>query len=194
MTCSGISSAQVVMTLINPSFEGIALIGESSKRMKSPLEGWQVWCLFESKSTPDIHGHFTNFWNTGTQPFHGETFVGLVAREDSTWECLGQYLEEPLQAEGTYALSITVCQDPGFLGFMNPTVIRIWGTNEEYGFEELLATSEPVINPKWKEYTFDLLPSKSYQYLIIQAYYPADSIVPTSGHVLIDNARLVKYE
>ncbi|HLF65754.1 MAG TPA: hypothetical protein VI603_18480 [Saprospiraceae bacterium] len=199
-----IAMGQVEVPLVNGSFEGTPTMGTYPNGLKLTIAGWQNWSPFELKSPPDIHGAHTNYWNVQRFPFHGETYVGLVIREDETWECIAQSLQEPLEEGGHYSILMYTCRDSMYksrltptgeiLNFSNPAQIRIWGSEHVKEFGELLAESGTVEHTKWQKQTFDLFPSKTYKYIILQAYYPSEDELAMNGHVLIDNAKLWKYE
>lgn len=152
--------------------------------------------LFENETPPDIHPSDPPTFEVVTEPFHGSSYLGLVARANRTWESVTQPLEVPLEKQGCYSMSIYLCQSPNYnskttwageeiLNFNAPTVLRIWG---DYGRNkiELLAVTPPVNHLDWKKYTLVLSPTRAIESLILEAYYPLES-EPVNGHILLDN-------
>ena len=190
--------------LTNPSFEaGVADIFEKEF---FTMKGWRDWgshVMFPGNSPPDIHTSNTNWWSVKRQSQHGRSFVGLVTRPDGSFESLAQRLKEPLIAGLPYILTIYVSQDSIYLSpwrlygyqqinFVNPTVLRIWGSNTAGQMEELLAESQPVDHYEWRQYVFQFIPKDRYKFLVISARSPAGETDKMTGHILIDNASLHK--
>ena len=72
--------------LVNPSFEDVP-------KQSSPPLGWAD-CGFTGESAPDVHP--SNFWEVSKPAQNGKTYVGLVVRNNDTWERISQMLESPL--------------------------------------------------------------------------------------------------
>lgn len=203
-------SGQTEIPLVNPSFEGEPRRSVALSNGFFLVDGWIDWVLFPAQNGPDIHGidiHgiASEFWNVLTVPYDGESFVGLVTREDETWECIGQKLPSPLRKLRSYDLVLYLCQDPHFASitksshvepmlFNSPAVVRIWGSNGVGNLDELLTESHPIMHEEWRKYNLFLQPQDDYTYLVIEAFYPLDYHGPTNGHVLIDNAKLLQYK
>jgi hypothetical protein len=198
---------QTVIPLINPSIEDVPRAGGMG--LQVPINGWYDFNHFPKESPPDIHSAVTRFWEVSTAPYDGVTFLGLVTRPNGTYEGVFQYLRAPLEEDAVYVLSIFLCQDARYfsplassrtitfqkpaevelVAFTSPVIVRIWGSYDgEYG--ELLSESTPVDHPDWREYVFDLLPTKGYPGLIVEVYFADEEAV--AGHVLIDKLTLVK--
>ncbi|HLF65753.1 MAG TPA: hypothetical protein VI603_18475 [Saprospiraceae bacterium] len=203
--------AQVEMPLINPSFEGEPQQGSSGSRepySELSFDGWFNWFPLDLHSPTDVHGAKTNFYNINAKPFDGESYLSMIVRDKGTWECIGQLLVTPLMSGTYYEFSAYLCRDSMFIArltpnfevikgtersYRNPTQLRIWGSEYQGEFDELLAESGPILNEEWKEYKFDLFPSQTHKCLVLEAYYVSDEAEPVNGHFLIDNAKLLKY-
>jgi hypothetical protein len=73
--------AQQVIELNNPSFEDKPSSGKTPR-------GWENWG-FQNQSEVDIQpGQFDVMYKT----YHGKTYVGMVVRDDNTYESIGQNL------------------------------------------------------------------------------------------------------
>ena len=81
-------SAQTI-SLVNPSFE------ETPQDATMPA-GWHS-C--KQGTTPDI---LPGFWGVTTEAFDGETYMGLITRENGTWESIEQRLSETLKKGECY--------------------------------------------------------------------------------------------
>ena len=77
-------SQEKTVWLNNASFEGVP-------QDATTPSGWQE-C--ELGTTPDI---LPGFWNVYTEASDGETFIGLITRDDGSFESIGQRLSSPLK-------------------------------------------------------------------------------------------------
>ena len=74
---------QIVM-VSNPSFEGEPAEGTQFQQFN--LNNW-IDCSISGQTSPDIHpGQGDGFFGVTTLPFDGETYLGLVVRDNNTWE------------------------------------------------------------------------------------------------------------
>ena len=80
-----------VIELRNPSFE------DTPKPSVPPNEWENCGCVKETP--PDVHP--TEGYRYGVPQFaiDGETYVGMVVRENDTWESIGQNLSKPLEKD-----------------------------------------------------------------------------------------------
>jgi len=173
--------------LLNPSFEDTP---EHSK----PPRGW-YFCGQPGESPPDVHPN--PYFDVYQQAAHGNTFVGLVVRDNYTWEALGQKLQEPLIAGQCYQFSLQACRTNYYrsvsrktgqsAGYTDPIRIRIWGADSNCNHIELLTASEPVVDTFWTTFTFRFQPNSDYPFFILEAFYPSDSAQIYRGNVLLDD-------
>ncbi len=184
-----------VIHLENPSFEGVP--GESVKDNLFP-KGWQD-CGFKGETPPDVHpieGGGT--FQVTQEPVDGDTYIGMVVRENDTWEMVGQQLSSPMQAGSNYNFSIYLCRSKIYLGnsrvsgmqinYAAPIMLRIWGGNDDCDRKELLATSGLVVNTDWEEYEFQFSPTKNFTHIIFEAFYKVPTKFLYNGNLLMDMA------
>jgi outer membrane protein OmpA-like peptidoglycan-associated protein len=180
-----------VIYLENPSFE------DQPRPGRTP-EGWAD-CGHSQESPPDIqpYGGFNV-----TRPAHdGRTYVGLVCRDNKTWEAVAQRLTDPLKQGACYKFSIHACKSPIYMSptrknqsqpinFNKGLVLRVWGGNNYCDRVELLAeVKEPIDHPDWRKYDFEFNPTEGeYSYICIEAYYKTPTFSWYNGNVLLDNA------
>ncbi|MEP7323229.1 MAG: OmpA family protein [Saprospiraceae bacterium] len=183
--------------LINPSFE------DTPKQSSAPM-GWTD-CGFQGESPPDVHPG--NYWEVNKPAFQGKTYLGLVVRNNDTWERMSQMLEKPLLAGLCYNFSIylssaekyksgtnnrdnapIITRSDSTFNFNIPVVLRIWGGNISCGRSELLAESPPIDNYEWKQYFFRFKPKSDYKYIMLEAFFKTPVLLPYNGNVLVDNA------
>jgi outer membrane protein OmpA-like peptidoglycan-associated protein len=185
-------------SLYNPSFEDIA-------RHSQPPRGW-IDCGFSNESPPDVQP--SGAWRVYRPAYHGNTYLGMVTRENDTWESVGQKLNNPLRKGKCYAFSLYMCMsseywsavvpdslksiqlnDVNFLpdkNFDNPIKLRIWGGNGYCNKMELLDESPLVENHTWEKYNFRFEPKNEITHIILEAFYKTPTLFPYNGNVLID--------
>lgn len=183
--------------LENPSFEGIAIAGDVGN---FPLEGWYD-CGFVRETPPDIHASNSEFFDVKHAPFHGATYLGMVVRDNDTWERVTQRLSTPMVAGKCYEFSISLSRSlsyksPGrtsgeLTNYVTPAKLRIWGGAGLCGRVELLAESSLVINSRWLEYNFKFEPKKEHTYITFEAFYKTPTPFPYNGNILMDNASAI---
>lgn len=178
--------AQDEIYLNNPSLEDTPRFG------KVPAE-WDN-CGFEEETPVDVHpdGNF----GVNKAAKYGKTYVGMVVRDNETWECFGQALSNPLKAGECYTIAFAATMSTTYMStsrltneltnFDTPSVIRLWaGYTDQEGYQ-LLAESDPIDNIEWKEFELSFTPNKDYDYFYIEAYYTPGSEYFYNGNVLID--------
>ncbi len=175
--------------LSNPSFEDRPV---SSRPPKDWLD-----CGFEDETPPDVQP--TGGFNV-TRPAHdGKTYMGMVTRENDTWESVGQRMEMPVEAGKCYSFSIYLCRSDTYvsplrnnnrtlMSFTTPIKLRVWGGNWLCQKQELLGETPVVSNVEWQRYGFKMEPKADYQFIILEAFYKTPVFFPYNGNILIDNA------
>ena len=178
-------SAQV--TINNPSFEGTPSAAVCPKD----------WVEGPGPSTPDL---LPGILKVEIPPYDGQTYVGLITREDGTCENIAQRLSPPLQSGTCYRFSIYLASHDHYASYNEePPVLRIWSgkIDPKYGTtvnpdylekNRLLASSPPIIGQDWKEYIFQIVPQSNAQWLILEASW-SESFCPGNdcrGNLLLD--------
>jgi len=182
----GISQIPFIL-LQNPSLEDEPGSGRTP-------QGW-FYCGEIGESPPDVHP--LGLFGVGLQAQHGSTYVGMVVRDNGTWEGLSQWLSQPLQAGKCYEFSICVARSPKYQSLSRITwqltnydravVLRIWGGNLNCEKTELLAVSNSIESVDWQRISLQLKPRQSYNRMVIEAYY-TQTDKPYCGNILIDHA------
>ncbi len=179
--------AEPPIFLVNASFEDIPKSGE-------PPTGWSD-CGQQTESPPDVQpGHFSV-----TKPAqHGNSYLGLVVRDNETWEAVSQRLSRPIEAGKCYNWSLQLCKSEIYMSlsrktneqvnYATPAKIRIWGGSGYCNKKELLAESAAIVNSRWLNYDFRLQPKQTHTYIVIEAYYKTPILFFYNGNILIDNA------
>ena len=182
-----------IVRLLNPSFEDYPRLG-------SCAEGWDN-CGFDRESPPDIHPVLDSPFRVSISPSDGKTYVGMVTRDNTSWEAFGQTLETPLKANQAYGFSIDLCRSSTYASmgrsketfgnsilYDKPVKLLIWGGFRIGDRQELLAESAPVENTNWQRYDFVLEAKSAYSYLIFEAFYASPPPPSYAGNLLLDHA------
>jgi len=188
--------------LVNPSFE------DTPERSHTP-NGWYD-CGQMKDSPPDTQ---PGGWDVSTLPKHGNTYLGMVVRDNKTWESVGQRLSRPMEVNQCYEFSLSLCRSDTYksgsasqpttsrelVNYSNYVRILIWGGNGYCGKGELLDQTAVIKHTRWINYDFSLSPTKgSWSHIIIEAYFgandPFNPMEPLclNGNILVDNASPIK--
>ena len=164
--------------LSNPSFEGVP-------QPHVPPPGWAI-CTF-GNSTPDTQpGNFGVYM----PPSHGNTFLGMTARDDYTWEDVHSVLVTPLAVDSCYLFKIDMAFQQIVNGLtMLPITLKIYGHNTICNKTNLLWQSPAIANDEWETHEFSIAPTDyDITDIVLEAYYTGTSAY--WGYVLMDNIRI----
>jgi hypothetical protein len=188
---SGFGQKVDTIWLKNPSFE------DEPSHSHTP-DGW-FDCGFAGETPTDIQPN--GLFGVIQTAFRDSTYVGMVVRDNNTWEAIGQKLKKPLRKNTKYAFSIYACQSEKYVSnsritekevnYSTPAVIRIWLGNVECEKKELVAQSDGINFKNWKKLDFTIAPKDNYRYIIIEAYYIRVFKSVYNGNILIDNASAI---
>ena len=185
---------QSIIEIMNPSFEDIPRQGGE---LRLDIKGWfdcgQI--RFPDESPPDVHPG--NYWRVNIPPSDGMTYLGLVVRDNDTYEGLSQRLGKMIEAGKCYTFSIDLTKSNEYVSqsrltsivtnYVQPTVLRVWGGISLCNDKELLAESMPINHSDWRTYEFKIKSRSSHQFLMVEAYYKTPVFLPYCGHLLLDN-------
>lgn len=190
----------IPIVLKNPSFEGTPV--EGGKNARFSLDGWMD-CGAIGQTPPDIHpvpggGQF----GVTQKPADGNSYMGMVVRNDETWEIVSQRLESPLLEGTCYEFSISLCRSDKYLSvsavdtsqqleYTTPAKLRIWGGAGICNKAELLAESALITSYRWLGYNFRLEPKSSHNYIVFEVYYNTPTPFFYNGNVLLDKASAI---
>jgi hypothetical protein len=199
--------AQDTIFIMNPSFEGVPKKGGllskeeqskiSSKKNKLytsfDMEGWKD-CGCEYCTPPDIHPD--SFWGNTLEPADGKTYLGLVARDNDTFEAVGQELSAPLLPGICYCMDIYVAKAENYwsnspttgvkMNFNSSLVLELFGGDDLCSEKSLLTTSSLIRNSEWNQIKMCFKPKDKMNYLTIQARWKRPFLQSYNGNVLID--------
>ncbi len=172
--------------LANPSFE------DEPGASKVPAH-WAN-CGNESESPPDVQ---PGAFGVALPAADGQTCLGLVVRDNETWEAVGQQLATPLSPDTCYRLDLYLGRARELYSvsrsqhtrtnFITPVLLRVWGANTELCARgDILAVSEPVKWFGWHRQRLILQPVHEVRYLTLEAWYAPDFGRGVNGHLLVD--------
>lgn len=148
------------------------------------------WYACEKGTTPDI---MPGVWGVDQEPAEGETYMGIITREDGTWESIGQKLSGPLEKNYCYTFSMHLAHSRAYYGYNMPIKLRIWGGTRKCLKHQLLDETEFVSHTDWRKYDFSFTVKKSYRYIIIEAAAPDGVYFGYKGNILVDNISTINY-
>ncbi len=187
--------------LVNPSFEGVPAAGR--QEVLFSMKGWYDIApyYFKRETPPDIQNGTSEFFEVRTLPQQGTSYLGMVVRQNETWEMVAQKLVSPLERNACYEFSIHLARSESYFSglreiidttrkfnFNKPVVLRIWGGNSISDKRELLAESPVVEHTSWRNYKFTFKPKQKLDHLILEAFYKTPVLLPYNGNLLLDNA------
>lgn len=156
-----------------------------------------VWfdCGFVRASPPNILPN--DKFQMTTKAFDQSKYLGLVTRENNTWDGIGQRLKTRLLANVVYNFSLYACKSNIYTyknlytgelaNYSKPVILRIWGGSGYCAKEELLVETQIITNEEWKKLAFSIKPKSSTGHILIEAFYKVPTLFPYNGNVLIDN-------
>jgi outer membrane protein OmpA-like peptidoglycan-associated protein len=180
--------------VINGSFEGIP--NQGINNLPFQLNGWYDCgkLRFPTETPPDVHPG--GFWENQIAASEGRTYLGMVVRDNDSYEGVAQRLSQVLEGNQCYTFKLKLSRSSTYISqsrlegtsanYTKPAVLRIWGGNGFCNDRELLAESTPVDHADWKTYEFKIKPKSEYRYILLEAYYKVPVMFPYSGHILVD--------
>jgi len=207
-TCS--LNAQQIIELNNPSFEDLP------RASKTPIS-W-IDCHQFLESPTDIQ---PGFFEVEMEAQEGETYLGMVVKNNNTWESIAQELNSPLLKSQPYVFNIYLARSPSFLAqdrkddveggsisnvrlirdednpyeminYTEPTILRVWGGNDFNDKRQLLTQTAPIYNNSWEKYTLEFVPEEYWKYIMLEVYYSEDREGEYCGNLMVDNCSEVR--
>ncbi|MFK8103784.1 MAG: hypothetical protein AB8G15_14715 [Saprospiraceae bacterium] len=176
LSLSTLGTAQI--RLENPSFEG-------EPQDATMPAGWHA-CA--QGTTPDI---LPGAWGVRQEASDGDTYMGLITRDDGSWESVGQRLSEPLEAKECYNISMDLARSDTYLGYSMPLKLKIWGCKTKCSKDQLLGETDFIKHTDWKRYPFAFVPNEAYNYIIFEAQYISGISFAYKGNILVDNCSTI---
>ncbi len=146
------------------------------------------WFVCEDYTTPDI---LPGFWGVYNEPSHGSTYMGIITRQDGTFESIGQKLSETLDADLCYRFNIDLAHSKTYAGFNRPIKLRIWIGDKKCRRSQLILETDFIKHTDWRTYPVSFTPNKESDYIIIEAYYQ-DGSFSYKGNILVDKMTIIQ--
>ena len=185
LLCASIAIGQNI-TFPNPSLE------DEPQPSKVP-RGWYN-CGIIGESPPDINPNPQ--FNVTKSAFHGFTYVGMVIRDNDTWEAIGAKISQPLQQNYYYKFSMRVARSENLISlsratgdevnYIYPAILRIWAGDSYCDRAELLAETDIIENTKWENIEFIFRPEENWEFIVIEAYFDEAAEHAYNGNIMID--------
>lgn len=187
-TSNFVQAQEQKIQLKNPSFE------DTPRHSQTPRD-W-IDCGFPGESEPDVQpsGEF----GVTMLPQDGDTYLGLVVRDNSTWERVSQRLTGPMEGGKCYEFSIYLAKSPQYLSqsrvtdekvnYVRNAKIRIYGGFSPCSRQQLLAESPLIGGYNWRQFNFKFEPTDDFTYITFEAFYQTPNLFPYNGNILLDNA------
>lgn len=170
---------QAQVNIDNSSFEGTP----------NDAEMPNGWHSCNAGTTPDI---LPGPWGVAKEPSDGNTFMGLITRDNGEWESVGQRLKKPIKASVCYQFSIDLAHSKTYNNYNQPIKLKIWGGKTRCSKEQLLVESKVISHTDWETYEFTITPNNTYNYIIFEAYFGDDVVKSWKGNILIDNCSEIR--
>ena len=188
---------------LNGQGDTIYLRNASFEDFPGHSQGVRNWidCGFPGETPPDVQPFRSSqvaAWGQLIPAFDGNTYLGMVVRDNDTYERVCQRLSQPLQQDQCYQFSVYLTSSDHYISqshktrklanYVKPTVLRIWGGNDYCDRRELLSESTTISNKEWKKYDFEFNPAGNYSYIMLEAFYKTPTLIVYNGNILVDNA------
>ncbi len=173
---SGMLPAQIYFN--NPSFEG------EPQDATVPVG----WLPCAPLTTPDI---LPGVWGVYGEPADGDTFVGLITRENGTFESITQRLKATLAPGQCYTFSIDLARSPTYNGYSGAVKLRIWGGAHKCEQDQLLLETDFVESPEWETHSLQFEPEQPINYILFEAFYE-EGYFSHRGNILLDNLSAIR--
>ena len=165
------STAQI--TLSNKSMEG------------QPADATMPtgWFAQSEGTTPDI---LPGYWGVYTEPDDGDTYIGLITRQDGSFESIGQRLEQTIQEGQCYKFKLSLAHSDNYSGYNKPVHLKVWLGSKNKSRDQLIFLSPLIDHLDWEKYSIEFKADSNFDYLIIEAFISEE---PSNhkGNILIDN-------
>ena len=181
--------------VINGSFE------DTPRQGRAPTSWWD--CSAKGESPVDVHGSTSNFHGVQSEASDGKTFLGMVVRDNNTVEGISQHLDEPLDADRTYAYSVDLKQAARYISmsrttmdslvnFTRPATFTLYGGNEYCERSTYQELDAPIVvnDTIWRTFYNEFVVSGPLNFITLSAGYEETSSTAYNGNVLVDNFQL----
>jgi len=169
---SNLASTQSIK-LNNPSFE------DEPADATTPM-GWME-CT--ESTTPDI---FPGYWGVYEEASDGDTYVGLIIREDRSFEAIGQRTSQPMLPSKCYRFSIDLAHSTNYAGYNDPTRLKVYIGKTKCSTDQMIYQSDFISDPDWKTKVIEFSPNEESNYIRFEAVDKKGILLGSKGNILLD--------
>jgi len=191
--------AQKDIPFANPSFEGKPMKGVMEFGMYSPLlKEWKDCGVYEFPLETPYDLHPNNYWEVSKSAQDGNTYVGLVVRDNESWESISQKLTHPVLKDVCYSFSYNASVSRNYwsptreeldkeINYTTPCILSFFAGDEICSTKYYLGSSPLITNNGWMTFEISFSVPENCQFFYIGADYEFEDSKAYNGHVLIDN-------
>jgi len=172
-------------------------------RSSTEEKSWQDCArdIFEGNSPPGIHYTDSYTYGFSHPASEGKQYISLIARDNKTWELLGQKLNYALKKDSCYRFSVDLRHEDEFESFTksNKNEKQFYDTkllltvslSEGLCYpDQVIYRSEAIWNTEWEKYEIQFIPTQDYNFIIFEANYANGQ--PGNGNIMMDNLSDIK--
>lgn len=148
----------------------------------------QGWMACKEGTTPDI---LPGYWGVYAEPSDGDTYVGLITRQNNTWESIGLRLPAVLQKGSCYSWALDLAHSDTYSGYNGPIKLRVWISKLKCQKDQLIYESPLIEHFDWETYNIQFTPGADYRYIMLEAFHSEEAF-SYQGNILIDRLRAIK--
>ena len=140
------------------------------------------WFAGSEGTTPDI---LPGYWGVYNEPEDGDSYVGMITRQDGSYESISQRLGSTIEQGQCYKMSLYMAFSDNYTSYNNPIQLRVWIADKKNKRQQLIYTSPKIKSEDWKKYTFEFTPDTDKYYIILEAFI-SEKPKSHKGNILID--------
>lgn len=144
------------------------------------MAGWAIW---GKGATPDIQ---PGRWGVSNKPAEGDSFIGLVTREDRSTEGIWQKLSKPIPAGQCHYLTVWLARHGDYSGHRLPLSLQVRGSQGTDGPIIDLAITPPITHKDWRLYTLEFTAPQALDRIVLEGSPVPGAVIAYRGNLLVD--------
>lgn len=146
------------------------------------------WYPCAPATTPDI---LPGYWGVYNEPSDGDSFVGLITRQDGSHESIAAAFDKPLYKGSCYKTSIDLAHSKTYAGFNKALSIRVWLGTEKCQKKQMIYKSPLITHPEWQTYEIKFTAEMEAKYILIEAFF-REGHFTHKANILLDNLTTIR--